>query len=140
MTTTFEYALNWKSTCNRTYQLLPRCTQNPLHGEAHCIHHIKYKRSWFRRILGMLLFHFPKKSVSGLEIIGWDVVPLCYGCHFNAYGRTTARRSVHYVAVWRQLGALENHNVWWFAWKLRLQFWLWASLFQLYKLLFFWTR
>jgi hypothetical protein len=134
--TTFEYADNWRITCRRTYQLLPRCTQNPLHKACY-IHHLKYKRSLLRRILGIFLLHPPCSSVSGFEIIGWDVVPLCHICHDNNYGRSHDRRSVHYVGVWRQYGGLDNHNVAWFRWKLRMQFWIWTVVFQISKLLFF---
>ncbi|MBO3463675.1 hypothetical protein G7B40_040385 [Aetokthonos hydrillicola Thurmond2011] len=131
--TTFVYAENWRRTCAKTYQLLPRCTQNPLHGRAQVIHHLKYKRSFTRRILGIFLLHPPKKSVSGLEIIGYDIIPLCNACHENSYGRTLNKKSVHYTGVWKQKGELNNHNVAWFAWKLRAQFWLWAILFFLIK-------
>lgn len=134
--TTFKYADNWRSTCRRTYTLLPRCTQNPLHKACY-IHHLHYKRSILRRILGLLLLHPPYKSISGFEIPGLDIVGLCEKCHENSYGRTTNPRSVHYVGVWKQLGGLENHNVGWFKWKLRAQFWVWTILFQLAKFIFF---
>jgi hypothetical protein len=134
--TEFVYADNWRLTCRRTYQLLPRCVCNPLHKAVN-IHHLKYKRSIPRRLLGMLLLHPPRKSVSGFEIPGWDCVPVCEKCHENYYGRTVARHSVHCVDVWIQRGGLDNHNIWWFAWKLRIKFWIWALLFQLGRLAFF---
>ena len=134
--TEFVYADNWRATCRRTYQLLPRCTQNPFHKAA-VIHHLKYKRSLLRRILGILLLHPPKKSVSGLEICGWDCLPLCLACHENHYGRSANPKSVHYTKVWVQRGGLDNHNVCWLQWKLRVQFWVWVILFNIGKLLFF---
>lgn len=134
--TEFEYADNWRITCRRTYELLPRCTCNPLH-KADRIHHLKYKRSLLRRFLGLVLLHPPHKSVSGLEIPGWDCVPVCQSCHENSYGRSSNRRSVHYVGVWVQLGGLDNHNAWWFAWLLRIKFWTWTIIFNISKLIFF---
>lgn len=133
--TEFVYAGNWRSTCRRTYQLLPRCTQNPLHKAA-VIHHLKYRRSLLRRLLGILILHSPKKSVSGLEICGWDCIPLCYACHENSYGRSLNRKSVHYSKVWIRRGGLNNHNVSWFKYKLRFQFLFWAILFNIGKLFF----
>jgi hypothetical protein len=129
---TFVYADNWRRTRALTYKLLPRCTQNPFH-KATVIHHLKYKRSFVRRVLGIFLLHPPKKSVSSFEIPGWDCIPLCNVCHENSYGRTSNKKSVHYTGVWKQRGELDNHNVTWFAWKLRIQFWLWAFIFLLIK-------
>lgn len=134
--TTFEYSIGWRSICRRTYQILPRCTCNPLH-KASAIHHVQYKRSPIRRILGMLLLHAPHPSVSGLEIPGWDVFPVCAQCHDNYYGRSSDHRSVHYAKVWIQRGGLDNHNIVSFAWRLRIKFWVCAIIFHAAKFVFF---
>lgn len=39
--TRFEYAPNWQMTCRRVYRLQPRCTNNPFHGQAMVVHHLK---------------------------------------------------------------------------------------------------
>jgi hypothetical protein len=83
--TTFEYAENWRLTCRRGLRLMPFCTCNPMHGRAVVVHHVKYKRSPIRRLLGLLLFHSPRRTVSGREIIGYDAFPLCENCHHNNY-------------------------------------------------------
>jgi hypothetical protein len=57
--TKFEYASNWSITCRRVRSLQPRCTNNPWHGRATVVHHLHYRRSLLRRILGMFLLHFP---------------------------------------------------------------------------------
>ena len=98
----FEYASNWSITCRRVRRLQPLCTNNPWHGRATVVHHIKYKRSFLRRFLGIFLLHFPVASVSGYEIPGWDCVGVCSRCHENYYGRSSSRISVHYHQVWVQ--------------------------------------
>ncbi|MFN6475295.1 hypothetical protein [Nostoc sp. DedQUE07] len=133
--TEFEYASNWRSYCNAGLRLMPFCTCNPMHGKAVTVHHVKYKRSFLRRILGMFLFHSPKKSVSGREIVGYDVFPLCENCHRNSYGKSSYPGSVHYTKVWRQLGGLNSHNVPSLAWSLRFKFWFLVIVLQLGRLL-----
>lgn len=122
----FEYASNWSITCRRVYKLQPRCTNNPLHGRASVVHHIKYKRSLLRRFLGIFLLHFPSASLSGFEIPGWDCVGVCSRCHENYYGRSNNRTSVHYHQVWLQRGGLNNHQTWIKAAELRIKFCLLA--------------
>lgn len=137
--TEFEYASNWRSTCRKVHWLMPFCTCNPMHGRGVYIHHTKYRRGPLRRILGLLLFHAPKKSVSGVEIVGYDVFPLCEACHRNAYGRSTDPNSVHYTGEdnpkWIQLGGLDSHNTDCFAWRLRLKFWFWVTVLRLGRVL-----
>lgn len=128
--TEFEYSKNWQSICKKGLRLMPFCTCNPMHDRAVIVHHVKYKRSLIRRILGMLLFHFPRKTVSGREIIGYDAFPLCEKCHHNGYGRSSHPNSVHYTKVWRQLGGLNSHNIPTFAWCLRFKFWFWVIVLQ----------
>ncbi|MFN6474444.1 MAG: hypothetical protein RMY36_032840 [Nostoc sp. SerVER01] len=72
----------------RGLRLMPFCTCNPMHGRAVYVHHVKYSRSPLRRLLGILLFHAPRKSLSGCEIIGYDAFPVCENCHHNVYGRS----------------------------------------------------
>lgn len=129
--TTFEYADNWRSTCKRGLKLMPFCTCNPFHGRAVYVHHVKYSRSPLRRLLGIFLFHSPRKSVSGCEIIGYDAFPVCENCHHNVYGRSDRPNSVHYTKVWIQLGGLDNHNISSFAWRLRIKFWFWVIVLHL---------
>ncbi|MBD2531916.1 hypothetical protein H6G97_20935 [Nostoc flagelliforme FACHB-838] len=122
--TKFEYASNWSRICRQVYKLQPRCSNNPLHGRATVVHHLHYRRSLLRRILGICLLHFPSASVSGYEIPGWDCINVCYRCHNNYYGRSIDPASVHHSSVWVQLGGLKNHQVWIKAWELRIKFWL----------------
>ncbi|MCC5619206.1 hypothetical protein LC605_29845 [Nostoc sp. CHAB 5836] len=124
--TRFEYASNWSITCRRVYKLQPHCTNNPWHGRATVVHHLKYKRSLLRRILGIFLLHFPRASVSGYEIPGWDCVGVCNSCHENYYGRSSSRTSVHYHQVWVQKGGLDNHQTFIKATLLRIKFCLLA--------------
>jgi hypothetical protein len=128
MKTEFEYASNWQNTRRKTLKLMPRCTCNPLH-KASIVHHLKYKRSLLRRLFGCFLLHNPfQASVSGYEILGWDIVPVCSSCHENSYGRSLNHKSVHYTKVWKQKGGLNNHNTFFFTWKMRFLFWIWISL------------
>lgn len=120
----FDYSPNWRMTCLRTYSLQPRCTNNPLHGEADVVHHLKYKRSIIRRILGLLLLHRPYPSVSGFEIPGWDIVTVCDRCHMNYYGKSGDKRSLHHPSVWRKIGGIENRQTWRKTWELRIKFWI----------------
>ncbi|MEH1779713.1 MAG: hypothetical protein V7L26_11470 [Nostoc sp.] len=124
--TKFEYAPNWGRICRCTHRLQHRCTQNPLHGKASIIHHLKYTRSPLRRIFGIFLLHFPRRSVSGFEIPGWDIVTVCDCCHSNYYGRSSDKRSVHHPSVWRQTGGINNRQTWGKTWELRIKFWLLA--------------
>lgn len=121
--TTFVYSPNWDSIRCRTLAMQPRCTVNPMH-RARIAHHLKNRRSLLRMILGMFLLHPPRRSVAGFEIPGWDVVSVCPECHENHYGRSTRKSSVHHPSVWIQRGGLDNHNVLWFRWELRLKFWV----------------
>jgi hypothetical protein len=131
----FVYAKNWHKTCKKTVAILPLCTCNPLHKDKIVIHHLKYKRSLLRRFLGMFLLHNPLKvSVSGYEIPGWDVIPVCEKCHENSYGRSLSKRSVHNTSVWIQKGGLNNHNKLFFAMKLRLKFLIFGLLFLPFKI------
>lgn len=122
--TTYKYPANWKSICSSTYRLNSRCVVNPLR-RADCIHHLKYKRSMLRRMLGFLILgHTYEQSVSGYEIPGWDVVSVSSHNHQNGYGRSKNPNSVHYTKIWVQLGGLHSRNTFLFAWKLRLSFWI----------------
>lgn|GEM_PF-2852966 len=150
----FEYASNWDVTCKRTYKLQPKCTNNPMHGYAQVVHHLKYKIGWVRRIwyTVRLVFHcfigivtlFVNKAaaiknfnqvpflakcvalgwVSGVEIPGWDCVPVCQYCHENSYGRSNNPDSVHYYRHWIQKGGIKNHQAARKAWELRIKFWV----------------
>jgi hypothetical protein len=122
----FEYASNWSITCRRVCRLQPRCTNNPFHGRATVVHHLHYRRSLLRRILGIFLLHFPSVSVSGYEIPGWDCVGVCSCCHENYYGRSSNHNSVHHRNVWVQFGGLNNHQTWIKATELRIKFWILA--------------
>jgi hypothetical protein len=131
----FTYGDNWEKKKRFCKCLYNRCTQNPIHSGNIAIHHLKYKRSIPRRILGIFLLHNPfKASVSGLEIPGWDIVPVCSECHENAYGRSLSSRSVHCKGKWIQKGGLENRNTFITAWKLRIMFVFWAMIFNFFKL------
>lgn len=121
--TYFKYASNWKRTCDRTRKIFNRCTLNPLH-KAECIHHLQYRRSIPRIVLGWLCGHKFNRSVAGWEIPGWDVVPLCKRCHG---GRTRRRGSVHSSSNWHSYdNQYRNHQKFLLKWKLRCLFWLWA--------------
>ncbi len=133
---TFEYADNWRLTCIFGLRLMPFCSCNPFHGKAAAVHHVKYKRGLLRRLLGIFLFHAPRKSVSGCEIIGYDAFPICENCHHNVYGRSDRPSSLHYIKAWKQLGGLENHNVASVAWRLRFKFWFWVAVLWLGRGLF----
>ncbi len=122
--TKFKYASNWGRISRCACRIQPRCTNNPLHGRATIVHHLKYKRSLLRRILGMFLLHSPKRSVAGFEIPGWDIVTVCVDCHHNGYGRTRDTRSVHHPSVWKQVGGINNHQTSFKAWELRIKFWI----------------
>lgn len=129
----FEYHPNWMITVRKTHRLQPMCTNNPFHGKATVVHHLKYRRSLLRRILGMFLLHKPVKSVSGHEIPGWDVVTVCEYCHANSYGYGLHGRSLHHKSVWIKSGErYGNRQVWWKAWELRLKFWCLATVLRLW--------
>lgn len=150
----FQYATNWHLTCRRTHRLQPKCTNNPLHGYAKIVHHLKYKIGFLRRTwyavklvfhccmgIATLLInrkaaikHFEQVSilakcvalswVSGVEIPGWDCVTVCQQCHENSYGRSNNPESVHYYKHWIQTGGIENHQAALKAWSLRIKFWV----------------
>ena len=148
----FEYANNWNLTCRRTHRLQPKCTNNPLHGYAQIVHHLKYKISFLRRswyavklifhcFMGIVTLLINRKSaikhfeqvsilakcvalgwVSGVEIPGWDCVTVCQQCHENSYGRSNNPDSVHYYKHWTQRGGIRNHQAAFKAWSLRIKF------------------
>jgi hypothetical protein len=122
---TFEYGDNWNSKKKQTYTMVNRCTQNPFHKSSLVVHHMKYKRGIIRRIGGIFLGHNPlKSSISGLEIPGWDIVPVCKCCHENSYGRSLNKKSVHGKGNWIQKGGLDNRNTRGKMWELRIKFFL----------------
>jgi len=121
MSNSFDYS-HWSSTKHRVYKLQPLCTNNFLHGKASVVHHLKYKRSPLRRLLEMLLLRFPRKSVAGYEIPGWDVVTVCNRCHQNYMGRSEYKSSLHHSSVWIQKGGLDNHQSRLKMWELRIKF------------------
>ena len=128
----FKYSENWHSKAKHTTKMQPLCTNNPFHGEAHIVHHIHYRRSLLRRTLGLLLLNLPTKSISGFEIPGFDIVPICKECHQNSYGISKSRRSLHYHKIWIQRGGLDNHQHWFTAWRLRINYFilfLWGIVF-----------
>jgi hypothetical protein len=133
ITNGFQYA-NWSSTAAKTKRLQPFCSNNPFHGRASTVHHLKYRRSLFRRILGLFLLHKPCKSVAGREIPGYDVVTVCDHCHANNYGHGLHGRSLHHKSVWIKvkLNTLNNHQIWWKAWELRIKFWVIAIVLRLW--------
>lgn len=135
----FEYHKNWKRKCRITLSIMPRCCCNPLHpGEV--VHHVKYKRCLSRRLFGIFLLHNPLKvSVSGYEIPGWDVVPVCNYCHSNEYGRSSNLDSVHHPKHWIQHknNRLSNRNTLIKMWRLRFNFWLCVGLMAPLRIVFF---
>lgn len=136
--TSFEYGKNWRQTCKVTLKLMPRCTCNPLH-KASIVHHLHYKRSLLRRLLEVFILRNPfNASVSGLEIPGWDIIPVCANCHDNHYGRSLDPRSVHYKKVWIQKGGLNNHNTMLFKIEMRIKFWLWVLLLFPFRIIRLW--
>ena len=119
----FYYHPAWYRKAEQCKSIQQWCTNNPFHGKANIVHHLKYKRSWLRRLLGIFLLHNPfQASVSGYEIPGWDIVPVCSRCHHNHYGRSSSPISLHNGNVWIQEGGLNNRQVWWKAWELRIKF------------------
>jgi hypothetical protein len=118
----FKYSNNWHSKARHTTKMQPLCTNNPFHGDAHIVHHIHYRRSLPRRILGLLLLNLPVKSIAGFEIPGFDIVPVCRECHQNCYGISQSSRSLHYHKIWIQRDGLDNHQHWFTAWRLRLSY------------------
>ncbi|BBD63352.1 hypothetical protein NIES2109_62020 (plasmid) [Nostoc sp. HK-01] len=120
----FKYAEDWHNRARLTRQIQPLCTNNPFHGHATIVHHLYYRRSLLRRILGIFCLHFPYASISGCEIPGIDIVPVCDLCHQNYYGRSGERASVHHPSIWKQNGGINNRQVESKVWELRLKFWL----------------
>jgi hypothetical protein len=132
----FKYSEHWQDTKRTCKNIYCKCTQNPLHTGNIQIHHLKYTRSIPRRIAGICLLHNPlERSVSGYEIPGWDIVPLCEACHENNRGRGSTRRSVHHPSRWIQTGGLGNRNTFDTQFCLRTQFLFWALIFNLFKLI-----
>lgn len=115
--TTFQYSDNWHTKAKLTTYLLPRCVccMKP----AQAVHHMKYRRSIPRRILGLFLLHNPHSSVSGYEIPLWDVIPVCHRHHDNHYGISNNPHSVHYHKIYKQRGGLNNGNTPIFTWRMR---------------------
>jgi hypothetical protein len=124
--TTYNYPDNWVSIKKQTLRKVSRCVNNPTHKNRKLIvHHLKYKRSRLRRLLGIFLLHNPfQASVSGYEIPGWDIVPVCEHCHENSYGKSLNKSSVHYTKDWIQKGGLNNRQILSKTWELRLKFWI----------------
>jgi hypothetical protein len=121
----FQYHPNWYSKAQKTKRIQKWCTNNPYHNHATIVHHLHYKRSLLRRVLGMFLLHNPfQVSISGYEIPGWDIVPVCEVCHDNHYGRSSSPISLHNGHLWVQRGGLGNYQVWWKACQLRFNFFI----------------
>lgn len=120
----FRYSQDWHTKAHRIIKDKPLCANNPMHGEAEIVHHLHYKRSLLRRLLGMLLLNPPKKSISGFEIPGFDIVPVCKQCHKNNYGSSKDPNSVHYYKIWKQGGGLDNHQTFFTAWRLRITYFI----------------
>ncbi len=132
----YQYPRNWKRKCRNTLSIMPRCCCNPLH-QASVVHHVKYKRCLPRRLGGIFLFHNPFQiSVSGYEIPGWDVVPVCEHCHSNGWGRSLNPDSVHYSANWLQKSGLNSRNTYKKMWRLRFNFWLCFTVMAPVRLVF----
>lgn len=142
--THFDYSDNWEEICLKAKAINPRCTINPF-LPAQVVHHLKYTRSWLRRILGYLfLGHDFGASVSGYEIPGWDCITVSKHNHHNHYGRSSRRHSVHYTgraseeggtkkdAVWVQHRnhPIDNHQTRCKMWELRLRFWIVALFYH----------
>jgi 5-methylcytosine-specific restriction endonuclease McrA len=120
---TYTYPENWYSTKQKTLKIVDCCCNNPIHKGSLVMHHLKYRRSLIRRLLGIFLLHDPfKVSVSGLEIPGWDIVPVCERCHDNHYGRSKFESSVHHRKHWLQRGGLDNQQRFFKMVELRLKF------------------
>lgn len=121
----FKYHPNWPTKAKKTRRIQPWCANNPFHTHATIVHHLHYKRSLLRRLLGIFLLHNPfDVSVAGYEIPGWDIVPVCEVCHENYYGRSMNPSSLHNTRLWVQKGGLNNHQVWWKAYHLRFNFFI----------------
>lgn len=120
-----EYAPNWDETKDRVKAKTRRCCMRPWLSMRD-VHHVKYRRSLPRRILGKV-FRGNDLSPSniGYEWIGWDVFPISEKCHHNIYGRSLNRCSVHYTGdnphwIQDRHDQINNHNVAWLKWRLRI--------------------
>ena len=114
-----------------------RCALNPLHRASH-LHHLYYKRFWLERIFFGVFYKMPfDKCVLGLEVIGLNCVPLCGHCHGVSFNPGDSQRypgSVHHKSHWvsHKDNPIENHQKFWFALRLLVQFWaiaLWPGWF-----------
>ncbi|MCC5898412.1 MAG: hypothetical protein JJU32_10910 [Phormidium sp. BM_Day4_Bin.17] len=106
-----RYQGNWHNIAARTRRFSRnRCILNPLH-KAEAVHHLRYRDM--------------RGKIAGREVPGWDVVPLCRRCH----GR------VHRQDYWhsaKRHPAVNNRQYFAVLWRLRLRFWLWAGLLNLW--------
>lgn len=135
----FKYAKNWNKKARYTIKIQPLCSNNPFHGKAEIVHHLHYRRSLLRRLLGVFLLNVPNKSISGYEIPGFDVVSICKNCHKNNYGKSKNNQSLHNSRVWVQQGGLDNHQRFFTAWRLRLNYFIlvvWHILLVVWHILF----
>ncbi|MFO8040046.1 MAG: hypothetical protein R6U67_11430 [Sodalinema sp.] len=106
-----RYRGNWHTIATRTRRFSRnRCILNPFH-KAEAVHHLRY-----RDIRG---------KIAGREVPGWDVVPLCRRCHGRVH------RKQHWYSAKRH-PALNNRQHWGVLWRLRLRFWLWAGVLNLW--------
>lgn len=133
--TSFEYSPIWLSiTRPKCLTMCSRCCLYPWRP-AKVVHHLKYKRSTLRIILGYIfLGHDFGRSVSGYEIPGWDIVPISEGGHQNGYGASISRDSVHFTGdklqkpYWIKCkNSIDNHQAPEMLWRLRLTFFLLAG-------------
>jgi len=126
---TFDYSPVWVShTRPKCLKLCDRCCLHPW-KEAKIVHHLKYKRSNLRIILGYIfLGHDFGRSISGYEIPGWDIVPVSTDAHHNSYGASSSPNSVHFTGTnphWiKHPHSIDNHQSFKMKWRLRITFFL----------------
>lgn len=129
-----RYGGTYKLTCKRAHESTGgRCTNcfrkttkltdgwNDLNGELHHLHYWSFIRlllDLWRSLRGQ---PYPGTygEVKGREWIGWDALPLCYGCHQGPGGAHSRRH-------WKQSRfkpELFNRSRFGYAWQLRLK-WL----------------
>lgn len=125
--TSFEYSPIWQSkTRPKCLSMCPLCCLYPWRRAA-VVHHLKYKRSRARIILGYLfLGHDFGASVSGYEIPGWDIVSISKDGHENSYGASLSPKSVHFTGTkphWiKHKNSIDNHQSTGMMLRLRLTF------------------
>lgn len=134
-TNNLVYANNWNLTKRKVYQGTRKCCSCLL-CDARYIHHLKYTRSPLRRFLGLFLGHSLKKSNAGLEVPGWDVVPVCEVCHEQDYGKSNNYKSVHFTGQPRpkwlkiysnDITVVLNRNSDWMMFRLRFAYFFLSS-------------